>query len=355
MVPKKETDTISMSPETFEKMLFTTEALFKKGDYDSASFRLSGGEPFLVWKNYADLVEKYKEKHKGKMSFGILSNLTILTDDMIEWVAKNRIGIQVSLDDLEKSKPLNNGESSSPLVLKNIERLRKAKICFNINTVLNYENTKSLRDLVDYICSINPLNWGLSASFTLHDDTYVNEIMDVLKLGILRLRDNRFDIRNRLRFYNEVLNQPGQTCHAGGCGVFALGTKLEVWSCQAAIDKKPLGYFDEDIKELLATSEDNAYFRNRTLLPQCTDCSVLNWCRGGCRAVHLTDMKAVEITCKIKQEIINFMLKETQGYTTSNNCGCNHSHNELDKYIIDYVKEKIKTDELKFVETPPLD
>jgi radical SAM protein with 4Fe4S-binding SPASM domain len=357
MVPKVETDAISMSPDTFEKMLFTTEKLFEKGDYDSTAFRLSGGEPFLVWKNYADLVDKYKEKYNEKMGFGILSNLTILTDDMIEWIAKNKIGVQVSLDDLEVSKPLNNGESSSPLVLKNIKRLQEAKIRFSVNTVFDYNNTKSLRDLVDYICSINPSQWGFSASFTLNDDTYLNEIMDIIKLGILRLRDNGFDVRNNFRFYNEVINQPGQTCHAG-CNIFALGTNLEVWSCQATIDKKPLGYFDENVKELLETSEDNAYFRNRTLLPQCTDCSVLNWCRGGCRAVHLSDMKAVEITCIIKQEIFNFMLKETQGYNRSpNNCGCNnHSHNEneLDKMINNYIKEKIKTDEIKFVDTPPL-
>jgi hypothetical protein len=37
-----------MSSETFEKMFFVTEKLFEKGDYDNASFRLSGGEPFLI-------------------------------------------------------------------------------------------------------------------------------------------------------------------------------------------------------------------------------------------------------------------------------------------------------------------
>jgi radical SAM protein with 4Fe4S-binding SPASM domain len=352
MVPKVEAK--SMSSETFEKMLFVTEKLFEKGDYDNATFRLSGGEPFLVWKNYAALVTKYTEKHKGKIGFSLLSNLTILTDEIIEWMLKNKLGVQVSLDDLEISKPLNNGESSSAVVLKNIERLREAKVGFSVNTVFNYENTKSLKNLVDYICSINPSQWGFSASFTLNDDSCVEETIDTIKLGILRLRDNGFDVRNRFRFYNEIVSQPGRTCHAG-TGIFALGTNLEVWPCQSMIDQKPLGYFDENIKELLATSEDNKYFRDRTLLPQCTDCSVLNWCRGGCRAVHLTDMKAVEITCRIKQEIIGFILKEAQNNNkNSNNCCCNHSHNELDKYINDYVKEKIKTDEIKFVETPAL-
>jgi sulfatase maturation enzyme AslB (radical SAM superfamily) len=80
MVPKMDVPDMVMSPETFEKMLMITEKLFEKGDYGNATFRLSGGEPFLAWKNYAGLVSKYTEKHNGKMRFGLLSNLTILTD-----------------------------------------------------------------------------------------------------------------------------------------------------------------------------------------------------------------------------------------------------------------------------------
>jgi radical SAM protein with 4Fe4S-binding SPASM domain len=355
MVPKMESDTMSMPPEVFEKMLIITEKLFEKGDYDNASFRISGGEPFLVWKNYADLVSKYKEKHNRKMNFGLLSNLTILTDDMIEWMLRNKLGVQVSLDDLENSKPLNNGESSSSLVLKNIERLKKAKVPFSVNTVFDYNKTKSLKKLVDYVCEQPISQYGFSASFTINDDTYIDEIIDQIKLAILRLKENRFDIRNKFRFYNEIINYPGRTCHAG-VGIFALGTNLEVWPCQSMIDKKPLGYFNENLKNLLETSEDNRYFYNRTLLPKCTDCSVLNWCRGGCRAVHLTDMKAVELTCKIKQEIIPFISKETERYNhkyQQNNCNCTHQQEgSLDDIIKDYIP---KTGiEPMFVETPPL-
>jgi radical SAM protein with 4Fe4S-binding SPASM domain len=284
------------------------------------------------------------------MSFAVLSNLTILTDEMIEWMLKNNIGIQVSLDDLQNSKPLNNGESSSPIVLKNIERLKEAKASFSINTVFSHENTKSLKDLVDYVCSIGPLQWGFSASFTLNDDTYIEETMNTIKLGILRLRDNGFDVRSKFRFYNEVINYPGHTCSAG-VNIFAIGTDLEIWPCQSMIDQNPLGYFDENFKTLLATCYDNKYFRDRTLLSRCADCSVLNWCRGGCRAVHPTDMKAVEITCKIKQEIIPFIQRETDMRKRQ----YGHSTNfQIDRYIERYVAEKISEPEPQFVETPPL-
>jgi radical SAM protein with 4Fe4S-binding SPASM domain len=353
-----------MSSETFEKMLNISEKILEKGDYSGVNFRLSGGEPFMVWENYAGLVTRYKEKHKGRMGFGILSNLTVLKDEMIEWLKKNQIGIQVSLDDLENSKPLNNGKSSSSVVLENIERLKKAEVGFSMNTVLDYGKTKDLVDLVDYVCRQPRSEWGLSASFTLNDDTYIEEIITTLKLGIVRLRQNGFDIRNRLRFYNEVLNRPGRTCTAG-VSTCAVGVNLEVWPCQSMIDGKPLGYYDENLKKLLAESKDNEYFRNRTLLPQCTDCGILNWCRGGCRVIHLNDKKAVDITCKIKREVINFILRETQNdnYRDSHNCGYNHYHsmdnktdNSFEKIINNYIERISESSvEPKFVETPPLD
>ena len=308
MIPKVQEQ--AMPPDTFEEMLKITEKLFEKGIYDNASFRLSGGEPLLAWDNYASLVTEYREKYPGQMNFGLLSNLTVLKDDMIEWMLKNRVGIQASLDDLKGSKILKTGEPSAPIVMENLKRLKEAKVNFTVNTVYNAEDTRSLDDLVDYICQLNPSQWGFSASFTIQDDSYLEEALAFIKLGILRLRDNGFDIRNKFRFYNEVINKPGQTCQAG-CGLFAIGPNLEVWSCQQQVDKPPLGYFDGNVKELLATSAANAYFRDRVLLPQCTDCSVLHWCRGGCRAIHESNAKAVDITCRIKQEIVNYILKNT--------------------------------------------
>ena len=360
MVPKVKGN--SMTPETFEKMLFITEKVLEKGDYDSAHFRLSGGEPLLAFDTYKDLIPKYKNKHKGKMGFGFLTNLTVLTDEMIEWMQRNQISGQVSLDCLINSKPLNDGTSSSEVVLKNIQRLREARIGFSLNTVYNYENTKSLRSLVDYVCSVNPSQWGFSASFTLNDDSNYDETIDQIKLAILRLKENGFDLRNKFRFYNEMVAFPGKTCSAG-VNIFALGTNLELWSCQAMIDKPPLGYFDENFNELLKTCEGNKYFYDRTMLPRCTDCNVLNWCRGGCRAVHQSDMKAVEVTCRFKQDIIPFLNYMTMGDNGSaqlqnNNCACmqpgckcDETANGIDKLFDDYINN---TDEHVLVDTPDL-
>lgn len=69
-------------------------------------------------------------------------------------------------------------------------------------------------------------------------------------------------------------------------------------------------------------------------------------------------MKAVDITCKIKQEIINFILKETPNYSQNHghNNGDNHQFGDgLDNIISEYIKNIPKTGiEPTFVETPPL-
>jgi sulfatase maturation enzyme AslB (radical SAM superfamily) len=128
MVPKISTE--QMSPEIFRKMCEITDKVLEKGDYDKAIFRLSGGEPFTAFKNYKDIVTGYTHKSKGKISFGVLTNATIINEENIDWLLENRIGIHVSLDDLENSKPLTNGESSAKTTRKNIDWfLKKQRLC----------------------------------------------------------------------------------------------------------------------------------------------------------------------------------------------------------------------------------
>jgi hypothetical protein len=86
---------------------------------------------------------------------------------------------------------------------------------------------------------------------------------------------------------------------------------------------------------------------------------VLNWCRGGCRATHLTDPKAVEVTCRIKQEIIPFLSREAETQERINEKHCYQSNNystennSLGKHITDYI-QNLKKEETKLVETPDL-
>jgi sulfatase maturation enzyme AslB (radical SAM superfamily) len=200
MVPKAGTE--SMRPEIFEKIFQTSERLIEKGTCDTIAFRLSGGEPFLAFDSYKDLVAKWYRKMKGKFRFGVLTNLTVLTDEMAEWMSQNNIGMQVSLDDLYNSKPLRSGQSSSETVLKNIVKAQANDISFSINTVLDITKTASLAPVANYASGFKNKQWGLNASYTMNDDRAVDKIISIFMECIDTLKKNNFNIYQNLRFYN---------------------------------------------------------------------------------------------------------------------------------------------------------
>lgn len=307
IVPK--VDIKSMSPETFEKIFFISERLIDKGIYDQIKFRLSGGETFLVFNNYKNQVTKWNKKMGGRFIFGALTNLTWFSDEMAEWMAINNIGCQVSLDSMDNSKPLKNGKSSSETALKNIIKLQKNNIPFAVNTVIDPDKVDDLTTLANYVSSLNITKYGLTFSDTLNDPKKIDKITYIIKNCIDTLKKNNFDFYNKFRCCSVPFNND-EICTVGAKSV-TLGANLEVWPCHSMIDKKPLGYYSENIDALLKSGA-NKYFYNRTLLKECIDCGILGVCKGGCRVTHCYK-EITQITCRIRREIINYIFKTIPG------------------------------------------
>ncbi|MCL2209734.1 MAG: radical SAM protein [Treponema sp.] len=368
MIPEMKCNDKTMSSETFRKMLEITEKLLEKDVYNQVHFRLSGGEPFLVFDNYKEIVTEYRKRYPNQINFGILTNFVKFDDKIADWMELNNIGMQVSLDDLENGKPLANGKSSSEAVLKNIQKLQSRNIRFSINTVLDIDKTKDLTKLANFVSSFRNAEWGLNASYTENDPNKTNEVIKIFDDCIFQLVKCGFDIQNKLRFYNTVVGQNRGGCSAG-VNSFAIGTNLELWSCQSLCDKKHFGCFNENIKDTLMNAPDNVYFRERRLRPECSDCPVLGLCRGGCRATH-NDDNINETVCQIRINIIGklssgYYYKRQSGNTCNyNNTTCpiynlnpadsknNHAHEGLETILNKYTQENKTTEE---VETPLLD
>jgi radical SAM protein with 4Fe4S-binding SPASM domain len=330
-------------------MLEISEKLIENGTYDSFHFRLSGGEPFLVFNNYKDTVTEYRKKYPNKITFGVLSNFTIFNDEIADWMELNNIGIQISLDDLENGKPFRDGQSSSEIVLKNIQKLQTRNIRFSINTVLDITKTKSLIPMANFVSSFKNLEWGLNASYTEKDKTKIEKVIKIFDECIFQLVKNGFDIYNKLRFYNVTVGQFRGGCTTG-VNSFAIGTNLEIWPCQAMCDQEFLEYFDEDIKETLMTSPLNEYFRERKMRPECSECTILGLCRGGCRATHHDD-GINDVVCEIRRNIIEKLFFKK--YYTQNNCN-SECDNTVKNMIENYASKLPNLENAVEVPTPEL-
>ena len=99
----------------------------------SLTFEFQGGEPLLNFEIIKYIVEYSKEANKThSINYTVVSNLTLLTDEMITYFKENNFGVSTSLDGHEflhnKNRPYKDGGHTYRDVIKSIGRLREAGI-----------------------------------------------------------------------------------------------------------------------------------------------------------------------------------------------------------------------------------
>ena len=76
-------------------------------------WRISGGEPFMVFDTWREFPLYMKKVLGGNFNAGIISNFTLLNDEIVRYLVENNIGCGVSLDGTIHSKVDINGNSTS--------------------------------------------------------------------------------------------------------------------------------------------------------------------------------------------------------------------------------------------------
>jgi His-Xaa-Ser repeat-associated upstream radical SAM protein len=145
---------IHMSKETAKKVV---NMIFSSPSRD-IKVEFQGGEPLLNWEvlkfivDYAELLNKL---HQRRLTFVICSNLTGITDDMIEFIRSHHISVSTSLDgprDIhDKNRPCRNGESSYDLLLNNLKRMNHSQnneACSALVTITR-DTLPRLKDIID--------------------------------------------------------------------------------------------------------------------------------------------------------------------------------------------------------------
>lgn len=144
-----------------------------------------GGEPSLNWKMLVDAVEYYKHAGWDKngidtsfLSFSINTNLYNLTDEMLDFLIKNKPILFVSLDGPQKENDRNrvtiDGKGTFDRVYKNIQRIR--------NTSLEYFKEKVM------ILCVESYN---------NNSQVVHDFLDRLECQIRYLEEVPFDCLER--------------------------------------------------------------------------------------------------------------------------------------------------------------
>ena len=112
-----------MSLELAEKIIDKCYANYVANNDTKFPFVVNffGGEPFLAW----DVIEhslKYAKNKKYRIDFGVTTNLTMLTDHMIDIIDEYDLGLLVSVDGIKEIHDRNRCNSYD-IVMKNLKRL----------------------------------------------------------------------------------------------------------------------------------------------------------------------------------------------------------------------------------------
>jgi len=312
--------------------------IFKKSYNPGASnitYNLFGGEPMVNWPVIKAICDYKNENRLYNVRFGITSNMTILTDEMIEYIDDNDIFILASVDgikevhDLHRVDHADNG--SFDRVISNIKRLIDSGLSHLIEArmTITPENVSKLTDgvkmLLDLginnICPIpaSDLEWSKESL-----EEYKKQFTQVLELycDILNDTDNSRNIN--IKYIDDILGnvlEPDETdtamCHIGNNRWACIDWNGDVYPCH----NFPTTNLEE-LKEMVIgniyTGIDETRVKEKATyakfeLDRCNGCNAKLICKSGCPFQNYVEngdfFEPTLAYCELQRVIIGETLK----------------------------------------------
>lgn len=330
-----------MSKETAKKTVDV--ALQSPNNY--LTFEFQGGEPLTNFDVIKYIVE-YSKSVCGnkKIEYNLVSNLTLLTDEMIEFFVRNNVSICTSIDgnkDLQNiNRPYINKDSYCETV-KQIKKLQEKNIKVNaIETTTKY-SLKEYKEIVDEYINlglesifVRPLtklgkadnNWK-KVGYEPEDFIYFyKEILDYIiqknKQGFF-LSEGHSNIFLRKILLNEPVNYMELRSPCGGAiGQLAYYYDGNIYTCdegrmlaEMGDDSFKLGnVYENTYKDLMQSDCTKTMCISSCIecSPYCNSCAYMPYC-GTCPVINLAQDNNIfaqnpkEYRCKIYGGILDIL------------------------------------------------
>lgn len=321
----------------------------------SLTFEFQGGEPLLNFEVIRFITEYALANKKDKeITFSIVSNLLLLSDEMIEFFKKYHFGVSTSVDGPDAVHNINrflpDGSGTLDLLTGQLTRLRKAGIFPGaIQTTtrhsLDYpeEIVRAYRDLGFERIFIRPLtplgkadkNWqkiGYSPDqFLNFYEKALNEIIRLNESGHLMVEDHAAILLKKINRVPMNYMELRSPCGAG-IGQLAYYPDGNIFTCdegrmvyESGSDIFKVGHVnDPSFAKTIQNSICKTMCIASTLesLPSCTDCVYQPYC-GTCPVINYAETK-------------DLIEKEPGGYKC-----------RIYKGLLDLIFEKMEDEETK--------
>lgn len=307
----------SMDINTAKKAI---DFLIEKSKSKQLGVCFFGGEPLLNVELIKKIIEycHKKQKETGKeFGFSMTTNGTLINKEIEDFIIKNKIKVQISIDGDKKNHDSNRYYSgkigSYETVLKKTEYLRKNGLLDARGTI-----TKKGLDLVytyDFLKSIDFKSIALSPAFNLltakeYDmlaDSFIDFYLDFEK----RIKEKKYDeVKNNRMFMTQLSDIHYSKIRTKACGagknLYAIDINGDIYPCQRFVGNTKMiigNIFNSNNKQ-----EDFLKKTSISTFKKCSNCWIRNLCVGGCIHDNLfftgNINEPFELQCKYKKKII---------------------------------------------------
>lgn len=294
---------------TYQKINDVFLKMLESEEKKTVIYRIAGGEPLTVFDKWISHTEDFINRANGNGYVSIITNLTILTDEMLKYFKGTRYSFGVSLDGFSYSKPFHNGKSSAEIVKENIGKLiENGNRNIDISTVIDRNSFNDIDKLADWIAE-RDLNWGIYLDHFFCGEMPLDLIVEKMISVIDILYNKGYDIYNKMKFSNISINSDYEGCTAGE-KLIAIYVNGDIFPCQTTVyGEKICNIFDnKSIVEEFKKQKKYQLGYNYSLPEKCKDCAISDICGGGCKENNKEINK--NYTCDILKAVILYMLKK---------------------------------------------
>lgn len=257
-----------------------------------------GGEPLLCF----DLIKKIIEYNKNKKYFFnyiLNTNGLMLSDEILNFIIKNNILVNLSLDGIDISNNLNRGNTFDD-VFDKVLKLREKNIKFIINYVISpnnicyfYDSISFFRkEKIDKVC----LMINYDAKWDISDILLFKEELN--KCLLIILNDGKlmkiYPVYNKLSAL--LKNESVKKCNFGDDSII-LSTTGKIYPC--------MSFYNDNNYEI---NEEHKTFDNNVPIDKCKGCEYekfcVNNCMCRCRSISLSNN--FDINCEFEKIFIDF-------------------------------------------------
>ncbi|WP_320820305.1 radical SAM/SPASM domain-containing protein [Thalassolituus sp.] len=255
----------------------------------TVNLKIAGGEPLLSFSKWKKGVVELREnllKEKIELNMRLISNLTVLTDEMIEFFNHYQVSVSISLDGLGTFNDKNriyigSRKGTYATIKKNLDRLLINDIKPSVMVTATSENREGIRDLISFLVDrditfriADAKGGGISSD---EFESLMDSSMSVLKEGVKA----SYPISRRVVFSDLRTHYPSSTpCSMGknGAAIYLDGS---VYFCHTEFEKgSPVGHLEENenLLGIIRRGKEKHY----GLSDDCRSCEYRLICAGGC-------------------------------------------------------------------------